>query len=55
MGDVVVGEGFGCAVFELFLGGLVAADVGVPGGFRDPAKVLLWVYVDTAEAFFGGR
>lgn len=47
--DVVEGEGAVVAVFEPFLGGLVAADVELPGGGGDVVEVLGVVDPDASE------
>lgn len=48
MHDVFEIEDSAFAVFQPFLGGLVAADVEVPGDFRDGVEVLFGVDVDAA-------
>ena len=47
--DVVEREGAGGAVFEPLLGGLVAADVEVPGGGGNAVEVLVGVNPDAAD------
>lgn len=49
MEDVVELEGAVFAVFEPFLGGLVAADIEVPGDEGDVGEVLGFVDVDVAD------
>lgn len=48
MDDVFKIEDSTFAVFEPFLGGLVAADVEVPGHFGDGVEVLVGVDIDSA-------
>ena len=46
MDYVVVGEGAGFAVFQPFLGGLVAADIEIPGNCGDVVEILRGVDED---------
>jgi hypothetical protein len=49
MHNVLKVEDSAFSVFEPFLGGLVAADVEVPGNFGDGVEVLFGVDVDPAK------